>query len=65
MWLSYFNTYNPVSEFHRTSKTWNFPLKSELRNLPQDEIDQRVANAARILHIENLLDRGTTNFKWW
>jgi multiple sugar transport system ATP-binding protein len=39
-----------------------FKLKhSELRNLPQDEISKRVENAAGKLHIENLLDRGTTN----
>ncbi|MBN1837190.1 MAG: ABC transporter ATP-binding protein [Spirochaetales bacterium] len=37
-----------------------FPLRSKLRNYPQEEIDQRVAEAARVLHIERLLDRDTT-----
>lgn len=37
-----------------------FPLRSKLRNCPQEEIDRRVAEAARVLHIEGLLDRDTT-----
>ncbi len=37
-----------------------FPLKSRLRRLPQPEIDARVAEVARVLRIEHLLDRGTT-----
>jgi len=37
-----------------------FPLRSKLRNYPQEEIDKRVAEAARVLHIERLLDRDTT-----
>jgi multiple sugar transport system ATP-binding protein len=37
-----------------------FPLKSRMRRLPQAEIDTRVAEVARVLHIEHLLDRGTT-----
>lgn len=34
-----------------------FPLKSNIRRLPQGEIDQRVAKAAKTLRIEHLLDR--------
>jgi len=34
-----------------------FPLKSNIRRLPQAEIDQRVAKAAKTLRIEHLLDR--------
>lgn len=34
-----------------------FPLKPKVRKIPQDEIDRRVAQTARILHIEHLLDR--------
>jgi multiple sugar transport system ATP-binding protein len=37
-----------------------FPLRSKLRNYPQEEIDRRVGEAARVLHIEPLLDRDTT-----
>jgi multiple sugar transport system ATP-binding protein len=37
-----------------------FPLRSKLRNYPQSEIDKRVDEAARVLHIERLLDRDTT-----
>jgi multiple sugar transport system ATP-binding protein len=37
-----------------------FPLKSRLRRTPQAEIDRRVAEVARVLRIEHLLDRGTT-----
>jgi multiple sugar transport system ATP-binding protein len=37
-----------------------FPLRSKLRNYPQGEIDKRVDEAARVLHIERLLDRDTT-----
>jgi multiple sugar transport system ATP-binding protein len=55
-----FQYYNLYPNF-TVRQNLEFPLKSELRNLPQDEINKRVENAARILHIENLLDRGTTN----
>jgi multiple sugar transport system ATP-binding protein len=34
-----------------------FPLKSRIRNLPQAEIDQHVARAAKTLQITHLLDR--------
>lgn len=37
-----------------------FPLKSRLRKAPQEEIDRRVAEVAKVLRIEHLLDRGTT-----
>jgi multiple sugar transport system ATP-binding protein len=37
-----------------------FPLKSRLRRVPQPEIDRRVAEVARVLRIEHLLERGTT-----
>jgi multiple sugar transport system ATP-binding protein len=36
-----------------------FPLKSRMRRLPQAEIDERVARAARILRVEHLLERKT------
>ena len=38
-----------------------FPLKSKLRNLPQREINEKVEAAARVLHIEHLLERETAN----
>ncbi len=34
-----------------------FPLKPKIRKMPQEGIDRRVAETARILHIEHLLDR--------
>lgn len=36
-----------------------FPLKSRLRKLEQDEIDERVERAAKTLKIDHLLDRET------
>jgi multiple sugar transport system ATP-binding protein len=38
-----------------------FPLKSDLRKLPQDEIDKKVTAVAGVLHIEHLLERGTVH----
>jgi multiple sugar transport system ATP-binding protein len=38
-----------------------FPLKSKLRNMPQDKIDKRIEEAAKTLKIEHLLDRETPN----
>jgi multiple sugar transport system ATP-binding protein len=38
-----------------------FPLKSPVRNTPQDEINKKVAEVAKILHIEHLLQRETSN----
>lgn len=38
-----------------------FPLKSPLRNHPQEEIDKKVEAAAKTLHIEHLLDRETVH----
>jgi multiple sugar transport system ATP-binding protein len=38
-----------------------FPLKSKLRNLSQREINERVEQAAKVLHIEHLLERETAN----
>jgi multiple sugar transport system ATP-binding protein len=34
-----------------------FPLKPKMRKTPQEEIDRRVAEVAKILHIDHLLDR--------
>ncbi len=36
-----------------------FPLKSPLRKMPTDQIQQRVDEAARLLHINHLLERKT------
>ncbi|MBX3597977.1 MAG: ABC transporter ATP-binding protein [Rhizobiaceae bacterium] len=36
-----------------------FPLKSKIRRVPDDEIKERVARAARTLRIEHLLERKT------
>ena len=36
-----------------------FPLKSRVRNFSADEIERRVARAAKMLRIEHLLDRKT------
>jgi multiple sugar transport system ATP-binding protein len=38
-----------------------FPLKSKLRRLSQSEIDNKVKEVAKILHIDHLLDRETVN----
>jgi multiple sugar transport system ATP-binding protein len=38
-----------------------FPLKSKLRNFPQQEIEQRIQQAAETLHIGQLLDREATH----
>lgn len=38
-----------------------FPLKSPLRNTPQLTIDERIAEVAKTLHIEHLLERSTVN----
>ena len=38
-----------------------FPLRSPLRALPPNEIAERVAHVAKVLRIEHLLERGTTN----
>jgi multiple sugar transport system ATP-binding protein len=37
-----------------------FPLKSKKRNVPENEIAERVLKAARTLHIESKLDRKST-----
>ena len=34
-----------------------FPLKPKMRRTPQEEIDRRVAEVSKILHIDHLLDR--------
>ncbi len=36
-----------------------FPLKSDLRKMSQEDINLKVASVAKVLHIEHLLDRGT------
>jgi len=38
-----------------------FPLKSRLRRTPQAEINNKVSEVAKILHIDHLLDRETVN----
>jgi multiple sugar transport system ATP-binding protein len=38
-----------------------FPLKSRMRNVPQDEIEKRIGEVAKVLNIEKLLDRSTLN----
>jgi multiple sugar transport system ATP-binding protein len=38
-----------------------FPLRSNLRKTPKDEIKKTIAEIAQILHIEHLLDRQTVN----
>jgi multiple sugar transport system ATP-binding protein len=38
-----------------------FPLKSDLRKLPSEEINKRVLSVAKVLHIEHLLNRGTVH----
>jgi len=38
-----------------------FPLRSNLRRLSEPEISKKVAEVARVLHIENLLERETIN----
>ena len=38
-----------------------FPLKSKLRRLPRKEIDKKVSEVSKILHIEHLLGRNTVN----
>lgn len=36
-----------------------FPLKANIRRTPKDEIEKRVSEVAKVLHIEHLLDRRT------
>jgi multiple sugar transport system ATP-binding protein len=38
-----------------------FPLKSDLRKFTREEIDNKVASVAKVLHIEHLLKRGTVH----
>ncbi|MBM3699723.1 MAG: ABC transporter ATP-binding protein [Actinobacteria bacterium] len=38
-----------------------FPLKSNLRKTPRAEIDKKIADISKILHIDHLLDRQTVN----
>jgi multiple sugar transport system ATP-binding protein len=38
-----------------------FPLKSNLRKTPQDVINKKIEEVAKILHVEHLLDRQTVN----
>ena len=38
-----------------------FPLRSNLRKLPTSEIDKRVTEVSKVLHIEHLMDRETVN----
>jgi len=38
-----------------------FPLRSNLRKLSASEIDKRVAEVSKVLHIEHLMDRETVN----
>ena len=38
-----------------------FPLKPKIRRIPQEEIDRRVMQTAKILHIDHLLDRKSDN----
>jgi multiple sugar transport system ATP-binding protein len=38
-----------------------FPLKPKMRRTPQDEIDRRVAEVSKILHIDHLLERKSDN----
>jgi len=38
-----------------------FPLRSKLRNYPEEEIQKKVEHAAKALRIEHLLDRRSTN----
>ena len=38
-----------------------FPLRSNLRKTPKDEIDKTVGEISKILHIEHLMDRQTVN----
>jgi multiple sugar transport system ATP-binding protein len=42
-------------------KNLEFPLRSDLRKLSDEEITKKVAEVAKVLHIEHLLDRGTVN----
>ena len=38
-----------------------FPLKSNLRKTPKDQMDKIIKEVAKVLHIEHLLDRQTVN----
>ncbi|MCL4384816.1 MAG: ABC transporter ATP-binding protein [Actinobacteria bacterium] len=38
-----------------------FPLKSNLRKTPQDVINKKIEEVAKILHVEHLFDRQTVN----
>ena len=38
-----------------------FPLRSNLRKISTEEINKKVSEVSKVLHIEHLLDRGTVN----
>ncbi len=42
-------------------KNLEFPLKSNLRKTPQQEMDKKIKEVAEVLHIEHLLERETVN----
>ncbi len=51
--FQYFSLYPNYS----VRENLEFPLKPKLRRFPQEEINRRVKEVARILHIDHLLDR--------
>jgi multiple sugar transport system ATP-binding protein len=51
--------YYSLYPHYTVKQNLEFPLKSKVRNLSQQDIDQRVARAAKTLRIEHLLERKT------
>ncbi|MEI7616418.1 MAG: ABC transporter ATP-binding protein, partial [Actinomycetota bacterium] len=53
--------YYTLYPHYTVKQNLEFPLKSNLRKTPQNVMDKKIAEVAKILHIEHLLDRPTIN----
>jgi len=49
--------YYSLYPHYTVKQNLEFPLKPKIRRLPQEEINRRVREVSKILHIEHLLDR--------
>ena len=53
--------YYTLYPHYTVRKNLEFPLKSNLRKTPKNEMDRIIKEVSKILHIEHLLDRPTLN----
>jgi multiple sugar transport system ATP-binding protein len=49
--------YYSLYPHYTVKQNLEFPLKPKMRRIPQEEIDRRVTEVAKILHIDHLLER--------